>query len=215
MVQTEGIAHGQHPLADSQLVRIAKGQHGKVIEIDLDDGKICAGIQSDDLRLRLPFVRQLNGQFLCVFHHVVVRHDVAVFRHDHPGSQPLERPRPLIPRRSAAEKLLEGVPEPLLRLRDRAFARYEYNGRLDPLRDGGEGLAEFLHRPLVRGDDRCYRPVLVLFDNGGVPVGNEQAAEYHARDEQRRAGEASYLPFLRHARSPFLCCFCPVIYNYA
>ena len=200
MVPSEGIAHGHDPFAHAQLVRIAEGQHGEIIDIDFDDGQVGTGVQPDDLRFHLALVDQLDGQLFRVFHHVIVRQDVAVLRHDDPGSLAHERPGPVVARRSAAEEILEGAPEPLrLRLPGYPLAFDQHHRRLHPLGDGGEGLAEVLQRPLVRGNHRRNRPVFFRFADGGVPVGNEEAAEHHARDEQRRAGEAADSPFLRHA----------------
>ena len=88
-VQAEGVADGDSPLADFQLVRIAQDRGRQVGSVDLDHGDVGLLIPPDDLRVIDLVVGELDLDRLGIPHHVVIGYDVAVLADDEPRSQAL------------------------------------------------------------------------------------------------------------------------------
>jgi hypothetical protein len=83
MIQAEGIADGENPFADSQLVGIAEGDDGQnPVRLDFDQGDICVGIPPFDFGVIFFAAGQFYPDLVGFFHHMIIREDVAVAGND-------------------------------------------------------------------------------------------------------------------------------------
>ena len=78
----EGTAEGQHGLAGMQLGRVAPGNAGQVVRVDLDDGEVVELVHAHQLGGEDAAVVERDANLRCAVHHVVVGDDVAVGRDD-------------------------------------------------------------------------------------------------------------------------------------
>ncbi|OPZ05467.1 MAG: hypothetical protein BWZ10_03039 [candidate division BRC1 bacterium ADurb.BinA364] len=74
----EGIADGQHPFADFQVVGLAQAGFGQGGALDLQHRDIDIGVGVDQLGGNLASVGQRDGNRRCAFDDVVIGHDIAV-----------------------------------------------------------------------------------------------------------------------------------------
>ena len=90
VAQAKRVPDGNDPVTDVQVIGVTHGRDGeRLCGVDLQHRQVCFGISSHDPRCVLLLVGQGDGHLLGAFHHMVVRHDVAVTADDD------SRPRPL------------------------------------------------------------------------------------------------------------------------
>jgi len=78
VTQAEGIADGDHPFADLQLVRICQLQHRQIFRIDLDNRHFVLRVRPDRLCLELSAVLERHGNIFRILYHVVVGQNIPV-----------------------------------------------------------------------------------------------------------------------------------------
>ena len=81
-VQSKGIADSVDILAHLQVTRFGKHSRGQVGGVDLQQGKVMCLVLQNDLRLILVLVAERYLHLLCIFDHMVVGEDAAVFAED-------------------------------------------------------------------------------------------------------------------------------------
>ena len=81
-VETEGVAHGDAPLAGLDGVTVAKGDCVQILGIDLDQGDVGLLVGTHHGGVKLAVVIQGDLQFLGAVDHVVVGDDVTVSADD-------------------------------------------------------------------------------------------------------------------------------------
>src|SRR5690606_26126172 len=69
--QTEGVAHGDDPVADARLGGFFKADEGEGRTFDLDDGQVRAFVAADQLGLEFTAVAEFDRAFLGVLANVV------------------------------------------------------------------------------------------------------------------------------------------------
>ena len=77
--KTEGIAHGKHPVADTQLVAVTEShiRHG-LVSFDFNEREIGLGIATDEGRFHFSAVVLYNGDFLTALYDVIVGHGITI-----------------------------------------------------------------------------------------------------------------------------------------
>src|SRR5512141_1666764 len=112
VAKPERVADRKDPFPHLEPVGVAQGHVGKLLlRVDLDQGDVDLRVGPDDLRLEHLLVEEGHRHLVGLFHHVVVREDVAVRRDDEPGTERLA----LLLRRHAAEVVVEELVERILR----------------------------------------------------------------------------------------------------
>ena len=86
--QAEGVADGDHQLADLHLGRVGHGDRVKLGggDADLDHGQIAVGIRADQLGIGGFAVREGDGDDRSALDHVVIGDDMAVRIPDKAGA---------------------------------------------------------------------------------------------------------------------------------
>src|SRR6202007_2978814 len=71
VLQAEGVADGEHKVADLNLGRVAESDlHQAAVAFDFQHGNVRRLVASDDLGLQIAAVLEGNGDFARVLHHV-------------------------------------------------------------------------------------------------------------------------------------------------
>ena len=81
--QVERAADGEHPLAQTQVVRVAHRDRRQVRRVDLNERHVGRRVGPDHLRVERTVVVQRHAQFRGVFHDMVIRDDIPVGADDH------------------------------------------------------------------------------------------------------------------------------------
>ena len=92
LVETEGIADGEHVFADVEFVGVAPGDRRQIPGADLDDREVGLGVGADDLAGELALVIEQHLDLVSLGDDVVVGDDVAVGRDDHAGTETVLAP---------------------------------------------------------------------------------------------------------------------------
>ena len=115
--EAEGVADGDHVLADAHRVAVAEHQLGQAGGVDLEQREVGLRVGADDLGVELAVVGEADLHLFGVVDHVVVGDDVAVVLQDEARAQrhavlaalrPLLRHRHALGHAEAAEEFLEG-----------------------------------------------------------------------------------------------------------
>ena len=91
LAEAEWIADRHHEVADLKLIRIAEIEGDQSGGFHLQQRNVGAGVAADELGRELAAVREIDRDLVRVFHHMVIRQDVAVARIDDDA-----RPRALL-----------------------------------------------------------------------------------------------------------------------
>ena len=76
--EAEGVADGQYPFAQLQVIGIGHLDGLQSVGFNLDEGKVGGLVETNDAGLEFTVVVEFHGEFVGILHHVVVRNDVAV-----------------------------------------------------------------------------------------------------------------------------------------
>ena len=90
-VQVERITYRQYPFANFQFVGIAYRYCGEIITFYFNQGKVRTRVGTDDPSFQFAVVIQLYGNLIGAFNHVIVGHDITVFRNNHTGAKAYTR----------------------------------------------------------------------------------------------------------------------------
>ena len=82
VLQAEGVADGDHVVADLELARIAEGHGDQIRLLCLQNRDIRAFVAADDFGAESAVVEQRDGDLAGVLDHVMIGDDVAVLRVD-------------------------------------------------------------------------------------------------------------------------------------
>ena len=85
----ERIADREHDVADRDVVDVGEGDGLQVVGVDLEEGQVRRGVDTDDLREVYGAVGARNGELRCLFDDVIVGDDVSVAVDDDARSEPL------------------------------------------------------------------------------------------------------------------------------
>ena len=80
--EVEGVADGEHPLSESEVVGVANLDGRKALGVNLHEGEVGGLVGADDASLELAAVVELDGYLVGLPDDVVVGHDVAVLADD-------------------------------------------------------------------------------------------------------------------------------------
>ena len=142
----EGVADGQHQIADLKQIGIREGEVGELDAgiLDLQNREVGALVLEQHLGVELADVREshLDLGAGIALHDVVVGHDHAVWRHDHAEAERALQPLALA-ELPAEELLQEWIAEAL----PHALAHIDvHDGRSCPLYHGGVRKRDLLFR---------------------------------------------------------------------
>ena len=83
----EGVANGQHLVADLQGVGAAQHDHRKAVQVDLEHGQVGIGVCANDFGPGMTAIVQNDFDFVGTLNHMVVGQDVAAGADDHATAQ--------------------------------------------------------------------------------------------------------------------------------
>eukprot|EP01022_Parablepharisma_sp_SALTPOND_P017632 TRINITY_DN2854_c0_g1_i1.p1 TRINITY_DN2854_c0_g1~~TRINITY_DN2854_c0_g1_i1.p1 ORF type:complete len:786 (-),score=227.08 TRINITY_DN2854_c0_g1_i1:181-2538(-) len=88
VLQAEGVAHGQNPVAHPELVAVAQGQEGQlVLGVYFNKGQVGLGVAAYNLGRKLIAALEAHQDLVGLGHHVVVGDHIALGVHDDAGAQ--------------------------------------------------------------------------------------------------------------------------------
>ena len=202
LADAEGIAHGEHHVADGDFAAVGERQRGQVIRLDLDERDIRLRVGADEFGDQVPSVGQRDADLGGVLDDVIVCEDVAFRGNDHAGAEGL------LLLLEAAGTLLAEVPALLpeepsehvhlvvghFGMRGLGSDKHLDDARRDLLHDGGEapgGSTRAVHGRVFdlhvrRGGGRTGR--LVGRGDGEEAAACQQRGADHGRAELQAFG---------------------------
>jgi hypothetical protein len=142
VLEPEGRADRDHPLADTQLVGVADAHGRKAARVDLEQRDIGPLVRAEQLRLELALVMQGDRDLVGALHHVRVGQQIAVGGDDEPRAQSARNVA------ARSRRLLARPLGPLLR------------------RIGEKATEELVHRIVLVEIRNRQRPLLAAPDAG-------------------------------------------------
>ena len=88
LAHTKWIANGQHLVAHGDVVRVAQGHHGQLLQGDFQHGQVGFGVGANDGGAGAAAIGEADFDLVGPFHHVVVGQDVAIAADDDSAAQP-------------------------------------------------------------------------------------------------------------------------------
>ena len=90
LLKSKRITYRNHKIPHPQRTRIGEGKCRKSVALDLQDGEVDLGVDTDELRWKRPAISQRNVDFVCPINDVAVGDNVPTFRiNDNAGTRTL------------------------------------------------------------------------------------------------------------------------------